>query len=57
MTEIAISAFIGLAWGFFIGLILAIFTRDGVWPHVWLGFIIAGGLTGVFVAAIALTIR
>lgn len=51
-TSILVGVLVGMFWGFCLGLMTAIFSRDGVWPQVWSGMMICGGVGGAILGAI-----
>ena len=48
MSAILIGAFVGMACGWLIGLLIAESSRAGIWPNVWAGITLAGGGAGMF---------
>lgn len=47
MEQILFDILLGSFVGFLIGLQIMLFTRDGVWPDIWVFLILIGGAVGV----------
>ena len=53
MIEVMSGAGVGAATGFAVGLIVALYSRDGVWPEVWAWLVMLGAAIGAFVGVLA----
>ena len=56
ISTLMIGTLCGMCAGFIAGLVLAVITRDGIWPDVWAIFMIGGGGIGLTISAFALMI-
>lgn len=52
MAGILIGTLAGMAIGLGIGAMIAVTTRDGIWPNLWVILIVVSGLAGAFFGAL-----
>lgn len=52
MEAIVVGALIGALIGFVAGMLVATFSRDGIWPQAWALLILFGAATGMAIGII-----
>jgi cytochrome c biogenesis protein CcdA len=52
MIEIIIGAASGCVGGFGMGLLVAVATRDGIWPTLWVILVMASTMAGALLGAL-----
>lgn len=48
---IGAGAALGMLAGFILGVVIAVTSRDGIWPQVWAGLILCGAALGAAIGA------